>query len=367
MSNIKNIAAALNWLKLAQDKTEDGGVSAWFSMINGWQPSYIETTGYIINTFLDAYTFFNITEYKTRAIKMADFLLSMQLSNGAYKLYTPKQKLSDDVKVFNMGQDLLGMTHIYEVTKEKKYLNSAVAAANYLVSIQEINGSWLKNTYGNTTHTYHSRVAWGLLRVYEISKVKRFKTAAIKNLNWAQKKQLNNGWFDKNELPPPNISVPYTHTISYAIEGFLWSGLILNDPTFIKVALRGSVPLLNYYVKNNFLPGTLDRNWNSTDSYSCLTGDAQISLMWLELYKITKNTKFLRAASKMNQYLKSKQLLNTPFTAVNGAIAGSDPIYGDLIKNLGYCRLAYINWATKFFIDALLTEEQIKRSKNEIC
>ena len=46
---------------------------------------------------------------------------------------------------------------------------------------------------------------------------------------------------------------------------------------------------------------------------------------------------------------------------IKGAIKGSFPIYGDIINNKGYCRMAYLNWATKFFIDALLAEERINK------
>ncbi len=358
MSNKKNILAATDWLKLAQDVTLDGGVSAWFSLINGWQPSYIETTGYIINTFFDLAEYYDDIQLKQRAIKMSDFLLTMQLPNGAYRAYTPSQKESEKTVVFDMGQDLLGITHAYEITKNKKYLKSAIRAAQYLTSIQEKNGSWVKNTYGSTAHTYHTRVAWGLLRVYEISKNIKYKKAALKNLRWAQKQQLDNGWFKKNELPPPNISIPYTHTISYAIEGFLWSGLLLNDSSLIKTALKGAVPILNYYFKHSYLPGTLNEKWKSNDTYSCLTGNAQISLMWLKLFEITKDKRFFIGASRMNTYLKSKQF-SLPIKPLKGAIAGSDPLWGDLLNNKGYCRLAYLNWATKFFIDALLAEDRI--------
>ncbi len=363
-TNKQNIQAAINWLKLAQDVTHDNGVSAWFSLFSGWRPSYVETTGYIINTFLDAEEYLHDPELRIRAIKMADFLLEMQLPNGAYRAYTPAQKNSDKVVVFDIGQDLLGVVHIYEVTKQKKYLKSATEAANFLLSIQEKNGSWVQHTYGNTNHTYHTRVAWGILRVYQITKNEKFKDAAIKNLIWAQKNQLKNGWFKKNELPPPNISIPYTHTISYAIEGFLWSGLLLKNSSIVKTALKGAVPLLNFYLKHNFLPATFDSNWYSNDTYSCLTGNAQISLMWLELYKITMDKRFLLGASRMNSYLKTKQLIGTPLAAINGAISGSDPIYGDILRNQGYCRFAYLNWATKFFVDALLTEAIIMKNEN---
>lgn len=360
MSNVKNIFQAIEWLTVAQDATPDNGVSAWFSLVTGWQPSYIETTGYIINTFFDVSEYYDDVRLKKRAIAMADFLLEMQLENGAYRAYTPQQKKSEKVVVFDMGQDLLGITHAYEVTKNKKYLKSATRAADYLVNIQEKEGTWTKNTYGSTAHTYHTRVAWGLLKVYEISKKNKYKTAAIKNLRWAQSQQLPNGWFKKNELPPPNVSVPYTHTISYAIEGFLWSGLLLQEASFIKTALKGAVPLLNYFLKHGNLPGTFNNKWETSDSYSCLTGNAQISLMWLKLFEITKDNRFFYAAAKMNRYLESKQV-KIPLKQVKGAIAGSDPIWGDLLKNTGYCRLAYLNWATKFFVDALLAEEKIRK------
>ena len=38
---------------------------------------------------------------------------------------------------------------------------------------------------------------------------------------------------------------------------------------------------------------------------------------------------------------------------IKGAISGSYPIWGE------YQRLAFPNWATKFFVDALLLEETL--------
>jgi hypothetical protein len=46
--------------------------------------------------------------------------------------------------------------------------------------------------------------------------------------------------------------------------------------------------------------------------------------------------------------IAARQDLNSPYPATRGAVAGSAPIWG------GYCRLAYPNWAAKFYIDALL-------------
>ena len=123
------------------------------------------------------------------------------------------------------------------------------------------------------------------------------------------------------------------------------------------------MPIVDYYLRHDFLPGTFDGQWYSLDKYTCLTGDAQLSLIWSKLYVATKQTKFLKAARRMNNYLKSVQNIKTDNLNIRGAIAGSWPIWGDILKNRGYCRLAYPNWAAKFFIDALRHDQQLSMSK----
>lgn len=356
-----HLQESLNWLKHAQDTSKDGGVAAWFSLVTGWAPSYIETTGYIINTFLDAADYFNDDEYLKRASTMGDFLVKMQHSSGGYRTHVPEVRKDSVPTVFNTGQDLIGMSALYARTKNKKYQLSLMKAADFLVSIQEKDGSWLKNTYGNKTHVYHTRVAWGLLESWKVTAKKAYYDAAIKNLNWALSFQQPNGWFRNNELPPPNIQVPYTHTIAYAIEGFLWSGLLLQDKKYLHAAVKGAEPVLKYYLKNDFIPGTFDSQWHSNDKYSCLTGDAQIAVVWFALYELTGRTDYLQGAQRITNYLKSKQNVTTIFNNIKGAIPGSWPIWGDIFANRGYCRLAYLNWATKFFIDALFLEIKLTK------
>ena len=33
------------------------------------------------------------------------------------------------------------------------------------------------------------------------------------------------------------------------------------------------------------LPATFDKHWNSKSTFSCLTGNAQIAIVWLKIYK----------------------------------------------------------------------------------
>jgi len=354
--NEVHIKAALEWLKYAQDVSGDGGVASWYSFDSSWGPSYIETSGYIINTFLDCYKYFNDKELKVRAIKIADFLLSMQLPNGGFRSETPKQKKKSKPVIFDTGQDIIGLTDIYKATKNQKYLKSAVSAADFLCSVQNKDGSWTKYAYRGLPHSYETRTAWSLLKVYELTKKNNYLNHALKNLEWAEKNMLKNGWFKKSFLLPQNPKIPYTHAISYIVEGFLWSGLILDNEKYIKIAEKAVTPMLLFFNKHNFLSGAFDQNWKSVATYTCLTGDAQISLMWLKLFTITRDNQYLMSAKKMNTFLKSTQDLKTKNKNIKGAIKGSYPVYGDLITRTGYCRMAYINWGAKFFIDTLLEE-----------
>ena len=54
-SNEFHLINGINWIIFAQKTTKDGGVSNGFSLISGWQPSYPETSGYIIPTLLNYY------------------------------------------------------------------------------------------------------------------------------------------------------------------------------------------------------------------------------------------------------------------------------------------------------------------------
>ena len=350
---------SLSWLELAQDTSLDGGVSAWFSLVNGWAPSYIETTGYIINTFLEAHREFGSESYLKRAIRMGDFLVEMQHDSGGYRTHVPEVKQVSVPTVFNTGQDLIGLSELYTVTKDNKYLNSVNKAADFLVRIQEKDGSWLKYTYGKTSHVYHTRVAWGLLESWKVTGNNEYLKAAKRNLEWALNYQQSNGWFKNNELPPPNIQVPYTHTIAYAVEGFLWSGILLSENRYIMAAIKGAIPPLRYAVRNEYVPGSFDKDWRSSNTYSCLTGDAQLAVVSLKLFEITNKRFFKVAGNNLIEYLKRTQRYSVSELGNKGAIAGSWPIWGDLVSNTGYCRLAYPNWAAKFFVDALFLKKKL--------
>jgi hypothetical protein len=57
----------------------------------------------------------------------------------------------------------------------------------------------------------------------------------------------------------------------------------------------------------------------------------------------------------MNRYLMSTQDLTARDDGIRGGIKGSDPIHAE------YGTYEYLNWAAKFFADALMLEERLAR------
>jgi len=346
-----HIQEAINWLHVAQKKTKDGGVSLGFSLKSGWRPSYPETSGYIIPTLLDYDDYSKNNNCWNMALKISNWLCSIQLKNGGFQASTIDQK--QPPSIFNTGQIIFGLIRAYNRFHEENFLNSAIKAGDFLLKNQEKNGNWIKYCYKNSPHIYNVRTSWALLELYVLTDKSNYREAAVKNLNWAIKQKNEKFWFKDNSNSKTNSSL--LHFISYTIRGFLEAGKILKDDYLKLIAFNSSSKLLNFYKQHNILLANYNSNWESEDFYSCLTGDAQLSIIWLKIYEIYKDKNFLISALNLNNYLKSKQVFSNSNKDIDGAIKGSDPIWGH------YMQFLFPNWAAKFFCDALILESKIMR------
>ena len=204
----------------------------------------------------------------------------------------------------------------------------------------------------NTLNTYNTRVAWALLEIDRVASDGPLRAAARRNLDWALTQQQNNGWLASNCFF--DNEQPYTHTIAYAMRGFLESAVLLNEPRYLRAAenvFRGLEPAIH---GSGFLAGRLDPNWQPTVSYCCLTGNAQLALNGLRLYQVTGNETYKESAKRLLQYVISTQDLHTTDLNIRGGLAGSSPIDGD------YHPDQYPNWAAKFTADAIMKAIELK-------
>jgi hypothetical protein len=69
------------------------------------------------------------------------------------------------------------------------------------------------------------------------------------------------------------------------------------------------------------------------------------------LYEHLSESRYRAAADRIVNYLKALQVLDSANESINGALAGSFPLFGS------YMTAGYPNWATKYFLDSLLLQE----------
>lgn len=336
----------MNWLMSAQDSTDDGGVSEGYHLMHGWLPSYPETTGYIIETFFDYYSKYNSKdEYRKRAIKMADWLVEIQHEDGAIPDSYFKKKM-----VFDTGMVIFGLTRTFAETQDDKYKNAAIKAADWLVEQQDENGSWVKYAANNIPHAYYSRVAWSLLKVHELTLNQKYSDACRRNIEWCLTQQDEDGWFDQASFNTRDHEKPFTHTIAYTLRGVLETGIYFKEDRYILAVKKSLKNIKKVISDSGEVVGTYGKGWSSNAKFSCLTGNAQLSIIMNKYSQYSREPEYAVLAKKINQHLKSFHAVYKGNRNIRGGVAGSFPIWG---KYIHYC---YPNWAAKFFAESFMVE-----------
>jgi hypothetical protein len=344
------LQAALEWIRLAQRATGDGGISKGYHVIRRrWSPSYPETTGYTIPSLLNAALVLDRPDLQSLAMVLADYLLQIASPEGAVVHWSNG---SLQPVVFDTGQVLFGWLAAYEASQNARYLQAATRAGNWLAAIQDSSGAWTRYQHLGVVKTIDTRVAWALLELYRLTQQETHHQAAIRNLEWALGQQHVDGWFQHCAFR--NGEDPFTHTLIYTAEGLFESGCLLNDERYIEAAVRTADALLEKLRANGWLASTYRSGWQATSRSSCLTGNCQASRLWLRLFTLRGKSAYAEGAKRAIMFVGRTQKLKAGNLGVRGGIAGSAPIYGR------YERFTYPNWAAKFYVDALLAWQTVQ-------
>lgn len=345
-----HLRGTIDWLCRAQDvrkKNPDaGGVAAGWSFEDGWLPSYPETTGYIIETFIAAAEYLGRPDLIGRAQKMIDWELSLQTADGAFPGHFGEA--GSHPVIFNQGQILHGLVAGYSSLNRNDCLEAGVRAGHWLVVQQDEDGCYRKCEHNGVPHVYNTRAVWALAAIGVVANEAGFLAAARRNLDWAIGQQTPSGWFATNAFLPGRN--PFTHTIAYAIRGFIEAAALLGEERYLQAAEIAARGLMAKQRSDGWLAGTYDDGWTPTASYACVTGIAQMALCWLRLAQITGDKSYRDAAWRAIAYVKRTQRLEEDDPVVRGGIPGSVPIWG------AYSRFEFPNWAAKFFADALIMD-----------
>jgi len=340
-SNDTHLNAALAWLYRAQDAGNDRGVSHSYAIGRGWLPSYAETTGYIIPTLLNLSEMRADPEARRRALEMADWELTLQLPNGAVPGLAAREPV-----VFDTAQVVFGWLSAYRATGDERFLAAAQRAGGWLIEMLDADGIWRRYTDTAAGVTFYVRAAWALVELAPVVRDDRFREAAQRSLASSLKQEEDEGWFGGNCLTDNDR--PLLHTIAYTAQGQLESGLALGDARLVEAATRTARTLAMRVRRDGWLAGRYARGWRPAVRWACLTGMAQVSIVWSRLHGLTPEPAFADAAERVNRYLMATQDLTSRNPGLRGGIRGSFPIHGS------YLRYSAPNWASKFFLDALL-------------
>jgi uncharacterized protein YyaL (SSP411 family) len=344
-----HLAAAMQWLFAAQDVNGDGGVSHSYLLGERWMRSYPETTGYIIPTVLNWARLHDDDAITRRALAMADFEIKGQLASGAVP-----NLVNAAPTVFDTGQVIFGWVAAFRHSGDAEYLEAAHRGGAWLLDELDADGIWRhESDSGGPGRVYNMRTAWALLELADASQDERYTEAAQRFGKWTLSQEKGDGWFDHNCLN--NDGAPLLHTIAYTARGQLESGLLLNDQSLVDSARRTARRLAGSIRANGSMPGRYNSDWKGAVRWSCLTGMAQSSIIWQRLASLedtdaAEAKSLIASARAANQFLMRTQDLSASHLGLRGGIRGSYPVNGS------YGQWQVLNWATKFFADALMAD-----------
>lgn len=356
-----HLKGAADWLLRAQQGTPDDGVAHSYDIRAGkWLSSYPETTGYVIPTLYDYANYYGGAEYAAAARRMTDWESDIQMPDGGVRAGTMDAPVVAPT-IFNTGQVLFGWAKAYLETGDERFKSSLIRASDWLVEAQDDDGAWRRFASpftGSKLNSYNTRSAFGLVRAFEALGTARYLDAAVANVDWTLARALPNDWLPDNCLTANEDLTALTHTIAYSIRGILEVGAAAGRSDYIEHALRMAKKVALRQRADGALPAFYTPEWDTRVSWTCVTGNSQMAINWLRLAQLTGDSTLVTHAVRANRFNMSIQDLETPDDTVRGALRGSHPING------GYMTYRYPNWATKFFMDGLMLEQQFDKAKN---
>ena len=232
-----HIAEARDWLCRAQDHGSDRGVSYGARLGENFLPSYPETTGYIICSFLDLANYYGEESYLARAIAMGEWETRIQMDCGA--VMGGMYHTDPTPAVFNTGMVLLGWAALYRATGDDCVRAAGQRAGRWLMEMQEPNGQWIRGNsrFANSlTTVYNVKAAWGLAEMGMALGNPAFLRAAERNAEFALSRQLANGWF--RDCCLEDAGRPLLHTLAYTMQGLIGVGSLSGRSEFLDAAVR---------------------------------------------------------------------------------------------------------------------------------
>ena len=185
-------------------------------------------------------------------------------------------------------------------------------------------GSFVRNEHYDLVHSYNVRSAWALLTLGRLLGEKKYENVALANADWTVAQQVANGFFLNNVFEPGcNAN---THGIAYVLQGLIEIHCISGGASYLAAVRRAAEQLVSVYASQ--APASLSEigeNWEFAARHLCLTGYAQLAIVFFKLYGLDGDKRFLNAELNLLDDVAATQNLMSPEKPYYGGIKGSRP------------------------------------------
>jgi hypothetical protein len=228
-------------------------------------------------------------------------------------------------------------------------LDAIVRAAHWICDMQDLDGAWRRYFYkGLACALAHMRRAGS--RAWRVRRRTTFSgRGSGTSLGACSPRPCHRLVRPADFLKRIRRPAGHTHTIAP-----LWGVLLLSERLTVREgvdAVRAAAEsLMHRLERSKMMPGILNHEWRAQSSFVCLTGNAQLAILWLKLAETGGDLRYVSAAFKAIDQVKRAQSLTSAAPGIRGGVPGSWPIGGE------YISYALPNWAAKFFADALLAK-----------
>jgi hypothetical protein len=399
----KKIEAAVKWLCESDVINKDKQKVSFGGTNNGYiwnekkyQYVYNEITGYSINAFISIYKWTGDKKYLQLSRDAADYLIRFQENDKtrfeyggiAHSLRLPDLENVKKYYSFDNAIILHGILNLCKIAREEKYVNACMLISRWLMKMQKENGafcSYYDSETQVTNHEYdefffdngclHVKNAIGLMYTKGVFDNEAYRQAGLKTCNWGEGLLANDNIFWANT----RRKYVFTHAHCYAVEGYLYGFYLSKNEKYLGIAKKAGEALIVLQNEDGSLyriyKNKLLMKWwiNEKDAFylkawinerkhpwKTIDATSQAVRIWILLYSVYKDAKFLTAAEKAITFLERFQVMESNDKNMIGGM------YYQLCDNYDKGKVVLSNgmytWCTQFTLSAMILYDLLKRN-----
>jgi uncharacterized protein YyaL (SSP411 family) len=337
----KPVELALTWLVNSEVRQPAnapkglGGVKQGYNWkIRNYPYVYSEITGYAVSCFVNTYHWSGQTQYLDLAHQSAQFLLDIQDQTDHQALHgaipqglsLPNLEVLPQYHSFDAAMCLQGLLDLNTIEPTPELRQSAQLIGDWLVTqMQQASGAFLSRynaTTGERTHNtgqvfddgscLHAKHAIGLLKLGRLTGDDRYTNAARRVCDWVLGLQDKDGAFWTTEGRGKVVS----HSHCYATEGLLYASEAIKNERYREAAHRAGLWLLQAQNQDGSINIDYKQTWwrmgrritEKVFPRRVSDATAQAIRIWLALYYIHSDQRFLKASHKAKKFLQRMQV-----------------------------------------------------------